>query len=210
MNIYLTSISINCGEDDVRRILLDMCIDSLIKSPISDYLTIKGIIVPEWSNLDNVKTYRGICVETIKTRDLTLFDPEREWDSLEHDCPIVDIVNVRPGNGGYVADQEHQVLFENMTIESPCLISDSDLIFNPNHAFINLNNSLKNYDHSFVVLPASHLMYIHDNGDENTILLKPTAHLHMSRLAFKCTAHFNRGLFHHLPGYTIIRNKDHE
>lgn len=209
MNIYLTSISINCGEDDVRRILLDMCIDSLIKSPISDYLTIKGIIVPEWSNLDNVKTYRGICVETIKTRDLTHYNPKKSCCSLRDDCPIVDIVSVRPGTD-CVIDQEHQVLFEKMTIETPCLVSDSDLVFNPNHAFINLNNSLKNYDHSFVVLPASHLMYIHDNGDENTILLKQIKHLLMSRLAFKCTAHFNRGLFRHLPGYTIIRNKDHE
>jgi hypothetical protein len=209
MNIYLTSISINCEEDDVRRILLDMCIDSLIKTPISDYLTIKGIIVPEWSNLDNVKTYRGICVKTIKTRDLTLFDPERECNSLRHDCPIVDIVNVRPGTDN-VIDQEHQVLFEKMTVETPCLVSDSDLVFNPNHAFINLNKCLKDYDHSFVLLPSSHLFYIHKHDDKNTALIEQTTYLKMSRLAFKCTAHFNRGLFRHLPGYTIIRNKDHE
>ena len=52
----------------VPKMVLDSCIESLFKNFGDATLHLKGIIVPSWTNPENISNYRGVPVQSVVTR----------------------------------------------------------------------------------------------------------------------------------------------
>lgn len=179
MNIYLTTMAIAAPAKSIPRMVLDACIDSLLMHYNEDSLQLKGIIVPDWTNPDKAKIYRGVPVQSIVSRSGNPSADLRPRDKalLEYETTNV---NKRTHEKKHWAknkkeaqndsDNEHQALFEQMQCKYPCLISDGDIIYD-NADFSALKVQLKNHNKSVIILPRSHLVYLHQADDRLSILL---------------------------------------
>ena len=179
MNLYITTMALAAPIKSIHRMVLDSCIDSLLKHCNEDSLRLKGIIVPDWTNPERTTIYRGIPVQSVITRknnpssDLK----PRDDELLNHETTNVNKRTHQKkhwskdtAQGENDSDNEHQALFEHMTCNYPCLISDGDIVFD-NRDFSALRVQLENHRKSEVILPRSHLVYLHNAEDRKTILL---------------------------------------
>ena len=181
MNIYLTTIFLNDQEKSNRRLILDSCIESLIENKNKNRLKLKGIIVPDYRNPQKLKEYMGIEVQSVRTREGNP-DPRLQPQNpelLKHRCTNKHerkIINRKrhwtrtPEEARNEADNEHQAMFEAMQVESPCLISDGDILFSGND-FSPFIHYLKNLKESKVIFPRSHLIFLKNENDKNRILI---------------------------------------
>ncbi len=199
MNLYLTTMHIASPDRSVPKIVLDSCIESLFKHFGDATLHLKGIIVPSWTNPENISNYRGVPVQSVVTRknnpNLSLKPRDEELLSYE-----TTNVNKRTHEkkhwsnnttqGENDSDNEHQAMFEHMECNYPCLVADGDIIFD-NRDFSALKIQLRKHGKSEIILPRSHLVYLHNAEDKKTILL--SANSKWGGVYYK-TMHCRKGL----------------
>jgi hypothetical protein len=215
MNMYITTIDLrSIGHSNVRMAgrgtILNACIDALTHAGV----TINGIITPEWANLAGLETYRGIAVQTLKTRDMTNYGGDCNMDlspkgSLK-DCEILCKTERSPQHHG---DNEHQTIFEMMEVETPCLISDGDMIMPLLDQIIDILEAVPlKHKRSMILMSISHLIYLHNQEDKDGILLyqnsekfktieRVVSHLHRS------ITHIPRGVLNFLCNHGYRLNK---
>lgn len=204
MNVYLTTVYLNDPERSVRKKILNASIASLLayQSDPSKNFILSGIITPSWKNPLNLDSYKGVKVLSVTTRQ-GCPDPNlgpRDPKYFQYPCLNK---NVRKHGKRHWAktdiqkrnteDNEHQALLENMQLNYPCLVSDGDIIYD-NKDFSILIKLLKKRDKSQVLLPKSHLLYLHKEEDRHHILINPIETFDKLDLIYYKTMHCRRGI----------------
>ena len=208
VNVYITTIDLYKPLHDQRRVIQDMCIDGLKTPDVAQYFELKGIITPEWCNPDRIDNYKDTPVQSVETRDLKNYDSHDPWRSRDN-CPVI---NVSRKRGTLLADNEHLSLFENMTIETPCLLLDGDILLycnsNLRALYDLLTQDVKPEGHSIC---ASHAVYFSCDDDRDKDLISMQSHINpcskvqlIRDTFFRCSTHMSRAMHSSMTTYRFV------
>lgn len=183
MNVYVTTTALSPDSPmpanhrrhshHWKHTLLDACIALVQHNP---ELELKYLITPKRLSTGR-ETYRGVGVQAIETT----IGPDHEdyaaakvvHDSLGNvaqfaacliDGEVLHLTsNSAARNLEAFGDCEHQLLFERMEVEAPCLIIDGDLLIG------RLDLAGLTLDHSMVINNSS-VVYLHNEVDRHHVL----------------------------------------
>jgi hypothetical protein len=215
LNTYITTTDLYKPLSDQRRIVQDMCLGSLQTPGVSQFFNLKEIITPEWCNPKQIDSYMNVPVQSVETRDLTNYNPSDVWAS-RRTCPVINNSRER---GGQSADSEHLSLFENMKVETPCLLLDGDiLLYYTNHIerlYRLLTGRFSHYKppvgHSIC---ASHAVFISCAEDQSKDLISMRSYLNpcptvqfIRDTFFRTSTHLSRGMRRGMLTYQFVNTE---
>ena len=216
LNTYVTTTDLYKPKHDHRRIIQDMCISALLTSNVAELFTLKQIITPEWCNPGKKREYKGVPVQNVETRDLTNYDPK----CIQHTrrtCPVINHSRVRSETND--ADNEHLSLFENMEVETPCIVIDGDILLYYNGRLRALHNLLIGSVPGFkkpdaCSICASHAVFLRYPEDQQKDIISMKSHLNFSPIIelirdnfFRSATHLSRSMSESMTTYKIINTK---
>lgn len=210
INTYVTTTDIYKPFDDQRRIIQDMCIDALQTPNVSQFFDLKSIITPEWCNPNQISNYKSVPVQSVETRDLTNYNPKDVW-SARRTCPVINNSRKR---GKHPADSEHLSLFENMIVETPCVVLDGDILLYYNVNLRTLHDLLTErspYSHSIC---ASHAVYLKCTEDQHKDIISMKSHRNLCSTIqlirdnfFRSSTHLSRAMHRSMTTYKLIKTE---
>lgn len=204
---YITTTNLYKPIINQRRVIQDMCVDALLTPGVSEFLSLDGIIAPEWSNPEQLTEYKGVPVQSVKTRDLANYNKKDVWNTHKK-CPVI---NYTVKRGKRDADNEHLSLYENMKIETPCVILDGDILMYNNGNLRTFRNTLIRNNLPSHCICASHAIFLQNHNDVSKIMttkmdyeaIHPTVQQIRDEY-FRCSTHFSRAMHHSMTTYAIV------
>lgn len=181
MKLYITTTAINDNGHMTRhgvrknshiwkKLLLNKCIKHARMIP---NVRIMGIISPE--SLANKDSFLGIPVQKVKTRvkpgELNYEQCSIETRKLANfanfkmglkDGEVLELDHPEKSSKKLFGNSEHQILFCKMTVKTPCIIIDGDVILH------SIGNVELYPDETFKI--GSNFVYLNDEYDKNWIL----------------------------------------
>lgn len=202
LKTYITSTDFRHGLKHPRVLIREMCIDALLNSAVSEHLKLEGIICPSWTNQKKITEYRGIPVQNVETRDLSNLETHGH-------CPVIGYSKKR---SSYDADNEHLSLIENMQIETPCIVIDSDILIYANHRLKSFVHKLCYSSLETHCICAFHAIYFKDcSFQEKGLEFTPGYFYNCPKIQssrddfFRCSTHFSRAMYKSMGKYKLIK-----
>lgn len=216
INTYVTTIDLYKPLDDQRRVIQDMCIDALQTPAVSQFFNLKSIVTPEWCNPGKKQEYKDVSVQSVETRDLTNYNL-KNISSARLTCPVIN--NSRKRSKTNAADNEHLSLFENMEVETPCVVMDSDILLYYNGRLRALHNLLIGNVQGFKKpdahsICASHAVFLRYPEDQQKDIISMESHQNLCPTIqlirdnfFRSSTHLSRAMTTSMTTYKIINTR---